>query len=352
MGESDKTDDLLDSTMSLGDHLEELRMRMIRALLGLGIGCVICLSFGRGIIRFMQGPYDDATAKHLFNISLEFEADLDQGTMTEGLRQELKSNGLIFSSDVQVKKQGYLFSSNRWVIDDGEENKYCAKKEKVKVKKGKSEDGKEEDKVKKKEVRLNIYKIKPLQVIAVAAGFISYIKISLIAGLLLTSPWVFYQLWMFVAAGLYPHEKRYVHIAVPFTAVLFVTGALFFLIVVAPLTLKFMVAFNRRILDVNSQFTFQHYISFVSHLMLVFGLAFQTPTAIFFLNRTGLVSIAALNRSRKFVVLTIFIVAAMATPPDVISQVTLAIPLYILFELGILLSYISSRRRNISENES
>ena len=85
--------------------------------------------------------------------------------------------------------------------------------------------------------------------------------------------------------------------------------------------------------------------------MLVFGLAFQTPTAIFFLNRTGLVSIAALNKSRKFVVLAIFVVAAMATPPDVISQVTLVVPLYLLFELGILLSYIASRRRKSKEEK-
>ena len=185
----------------------------------------------------------------------------------------------------------------------------------------------------------------PLQIIAVAAGIISYIKIGLIAGLLLSSPWVFYQLWMFVAAGLYPHEKRYVNIAAPFSAVLFVTGALFFLIVVAPLTLGFLVKFNERILDVRSQFTFQHYISFVSHLMLVFGLAFQTPTAIFVLNRTGLVSLQALRRSRKFVLLAVFVIAAMATPPDVISQVMLAVPLYLLFELGIMLSYLASRKK-------
>ncbi|HIJ51738.1 MAG TPA: twin-arginine translocase subunit TatC [Planctomycetes bacterium] len=338
MGESNKKDKLFDSTMSLGDHLEELRMRMIRALLGLGICAIICLAFGRAIIRFMQGPYDDATAKLLFNIDLEFQVDLDKGTMTEGLRQKFRDNGVVLSADVKVKQKGYLFSGRRWLVDDGEDSSYCVKKEKVKVKK-------EEDEVKKEEDQLNIYKLKPLQVIAVAAGFISYIKIALLAGLLLSSPWVFYQLWMFVAAGLYPHEKRYVNIAAPFSAALFVIGALFFLIVVAPLTLKFLVAFNRKILDVNSQFTFQHYISFVSQLMLVFGLAFQTPTAIFFLNRTGLVSIAALNKSRKFVVLVIFIVAAMATPPDVISQITLAIPLYLLFELGILLSYIASRRR-------
>jgi len=349
MGETNKKDDLFSSTMSLGDHLEELRMRMIRALLGLGLCAIICMAFGRSIIRFMEGPYDDATAKLLFNIDMELQVDLDKGIMTEGLRQAFKDNGVALSADVKVKQQVYLFSGRRWLIDDGEESRYCAKKEKAKVKKKKSEDKKENVEVKIEEDRLNIYKLKTLQVIAVAAGFISYIKIALIAGLLLSSPWVFYQLWMFVAAGLYPHEKRYVNIAAPFSAILFVTGALFFLFVVAPLTLKFLVSFNQRVLDVNSQFTFQHYISFVSHLMLVFGLAFQTPTAIFFLNRTGLVSIAALNKSRKFVVLAIFIVAAMATPPDVISQITLAVPLYILFELGILLSYIASRRRKSQE---
>ena len=156
---------------------------------------------------------------------------------------------------------------------------------------------------------------------------------------------------MFVAAGLYPHEKRYVHLASPFSAGLFVTGALFFLLVVAPLTVKFLVKFNQRILDVRSQFTFQHYISFVSHLMLVFGIAFQTPIAILFLNKTGLVSIESLRRSRKFVFAAVFIVAAMATPPDVISQVTLALPLYVLFELGILLSRLSRRKEKARNNE-
>ena len=77
--------------------------------------------------------------------------------------------------------------------------------------------------------------------------------------------------------------------------------------------------------------------------MFVFGIAFQTPTAIFFLNKTGLVSIDTLSKSRKYVLLAIFIVAAFATPPDVVSQITLAIPLYLLFELGILLSYIANR---------
>ncbi|GAJ13868.1 unnamed protein product [marine sediment metagenome] len=133
--------------------------------------------------------------------------------------------------------------------------------------------------------------------------------------------------------------------AVPFSAALFVLGALFFLFVVAPLALRFLIAFNTRFLGVNSHFTFQNYISFVTTLMLIFGIAFQTPIAILILTRTGLVSIRALRRSRKYVLLGIFVVAAMATPPDVISQITLAIPLFFLFELGIVLSWFAARRR-------
>ena len=319
-----------DSTMSLGDHLEELRMRLIRALLGLGIGIVIGLVFSRAIIGFMEGPYHDATAEFLFSTELEFQNDLDSGVISEDLQRHFKENGVALSDDVTISKKWMILKGGRWLITDNKD-RYWVRKEKDKDEKGK--------------YNLNVYQEVRLQVIAVAAGFVSYIKIAMISGLILSSPWVFYQLWMFIAAGLYPHEKRYVHLAAPFSAMLFIAGALFFLFVVAPLTIGFLVMFNKAMLNVRSQFTFQHYISFVSHLMLVFGLAFQTPTAIFFLNRTGLVSIQALNSSRKFVILAIFILAAMATPPDVVSQVMLAVPLYLLFELGILLSYFAGRKK-------
>jgi len=180
--------------------------------------------------------------------------------------------------------------------------------------------------------------------LALAEGFTSYVKIALIAGLIFSSPWVFYHLWMFISAGLYPNEKRYVHIAVPFSAALFIAGALFFLIIAAPISVNFLVKVNNW-LGLKSNITFKNYISFVTGLMLVFGVAFQTPTAIFFLNRAGLVSLKTLSGSRKYIVLVIVIIAAMATPPDVVSQITLAVPLYLLFELGVLLSYFANRRK-------
>lgn len=263
--------DPADSTMSLGDHLEELRTRLLRAIIGLLVGTAVCLIFGRQIISFIQRPY--------VKVLRSMEADRNPD-----------------ASDPNA------------VQADTSENPIH------------------------------------LQTLAPAAGFVSYVKIALISGLLLSSSWVFYQIWMFVAAGLYPHERRYVYIATPFSASLFVTGALFFVLVVAPITLGFLVRFNERVLHVNSNFTFANYMSFVALLMLVFGIAFQTPIAIYFLNRTGLVSVAALRSSRKFVFLGVFIVGAMVTPPDFISQITLAIPLYLLFELGILLSYLAGRK--------
>jgi len=249
MGDTNKKEDLLNSTMSLGDHLEELRMRLLLALAVLMVDLILCLFFGKYIITFIKAPYVAA----------------------------------VTSGEAQLTT------------------------------------------------------LKPAEVI------VSYIKICLISGLIISSPWVFYQIWMFIAAGLYSREKRYVHIAVPFSAGLFIVGALFFIFIVAPLCMRFFIKFSD-MLGLMRTWTLGYYVSFIAHLMLVFGLAFQTPTAIFFLNRTGLVSLQSLSRARKYVILVIVIVAAMATPPDVVSQIALAIPMYLLFELGILLSYIASRR--------
>jgi len=250
--------DPFDTTMSLGDHLEELRMRILFALGGLLVAVIICLIpfFFRHIRSFIYRPLDKLPDPN------------------------------------QVE----------------------------------------------------------LIALAPADPFIVYMKIAAIAGLIIASPWIFYQLWLFVAAGLYPHERRYVHIAIPFSAALFATGALFFLFVIAPISLRFFVGFGKFI-GVDAKWTLEKYISFVTMLMLVFGVGFQTPIAIFVLNRTGLVSIQALHRSRKYVLLAAFVVAAVATPgPDVISQVALAFPLYFLFELGILLSYFTGRKKT-SQNE-
>jgi sec-independent protein translocase protein TatC len=191
---------------------------------------------------------------------------------------------------------------------------------------------------------------RPLTTLAPTDAFVGYTKIAIIVGLIFSSPWVFYQLWKFVSTGLYPREKRYVYIAVPFSTGLFITGAFFFLFFLAPVTLSFFVEFGKW-LGVDSTWTFPEYLSFITSLMLIFGLAFQTPIVVFVLIKTGLVPVGTFARYRKFVILAVAIIAAAVTPtPDAFTMIMLAVPLYLLFELGILLGYISERKRAKEEN--
>lgn len=267
--EQSQEDSHHDSSMSLGDHLDELRFRLMHIILGIAVGLVVCLFFGSHIVDFIQRPY------------LEAVNSLQGVAVTADSAQSGVDAGSVMPEKYQ------------------------------------------------------------LQTLSPAGGLLSYMKIVLVSGVLLSSPWVFYHIWMFIATGLYPKEKKFVYKATPVSAGLFVCGALFFVLVVAPLSLTFLVNFNDRVLNLRSAFDFSEYVLFVTTLTFVFGVAFQMPLAIFFLNKAGLVSVKQLAASRKYVLFGIVIVAAMATPPDVISQLTLALPLYLLFELGIIFSRLS-----------
>ena len=182
----------------------------------------------------------------------------------------------------------------------------------------------------------------------VTGGFFAYFRVALLGGLILACPWIFYQLWLFVAAGLYRHEKRLVHWAVPFSAGLFVCGALFFLLIVAYPMLRFFTAFNL-LLDLEPVVQVQELITFMTNLMLVFGLAFQTPVLVFMLNKMGVVSLARLRRYRRHVIVGMLIVAAMLTSPSPVDQIAMAVPMWLLYELGIALCHFlgpESRRRS------
>ena len=184
-----------------------------------------------------------------------------------------------------------------------------------------------------------------LQTLTPTDGFTSYMLIATWSGLILASPWIFYQLWKFVSAGLYPKEKRYVYIAAPASAILFILGSLFSAFLISPLTLQFFVAFNRDVLGIESIFTFQSYMSFMVNMMLVFGLSFQTPVVLFFLNKFGLLPLSLLTKSRRYVILIVTILAAILTPgTDAVSLLTLAIPLYFLFEIGVLLIWLFGKK--------
>jgi sec-independent protein translocase protein TatC len=172
----------------------------------------------------------------------------------------------------------------------------------------------------------------------IATGVISPVlvplKITLMAAFLVALPIVLYQVWAFVAPGLYSHEKRMVLPLVVSSTLLFFAGVAFCYFFVIPAMAKFIQSFAPAAITVAPDI--EQYLGFVLTLFLVFGIAFEVPIAVVVLTRIGVVTTAQLRQFRGYFIVGAFIVSAVVTPPDVISQLALAIPMCILYELGII----------------
>lgn len=165
-------------------------------------------------------------------------------------------------------------------------------------------------------------------------AFFTYMKVSFFAGIILASPVIIYQFWAFVGPGLYQKERRYFVPIVLLSVFFFVGGSLFCFFVVFPFAFKFFLSFATDVIQPLP--SMNEYLSFASVTMLAFGLVFELPLVIVFLARLGVVSVDFLRKNRKYAILLIFLVAAILTPgPDVVSQVLMAFPLMLLYEISI-----------------
>ena len=181
----------------------------------------------------------------------------------------------------------------------------------------------------------------------VAAPFFVPIKVTLFASFVVALPVILYQIWAFVAPGLYTHEKRLVVPLIATSTILFLVGCLFAYLVVFPTVFHFVAAFTPEGVEMNNDI--QKYFDFVLTLFLAFGLAFETPIAVVILTRMDIVSIEKLKESRPYVVVGAFVLAAIFTPPDVISQLLLAFPIWILFEIGLFIAAILEKKADKRE---
>jgi len=192
---------------------------------------------------------------------------------------------------------------------------------------------------------LNIL-IKPvgkLHFLSPTEAFMAYLKISLIAGLLVALPVVLYQVWFFVAPGLKQKERKYVFTFLPVVFFLFLCGASFAYFVLIPVGVKFLLSLATP--DLLPMITVDRYLSFVFMLMLGCGIIFEIPVLVFFLTKLGLVSAEMLIKKWKYIVLSIFIISAIVTPtPDVFNQIILAIPMFLLYGISIWVSLLARRK--------
>lgn len=182
--------------------------------------------------------------------------------------------------------------------------------------------------------------------------FFTAIKISLLAGLILVSPFVFYQIWKFIEPALYEHEKKLALPFVFFTTLFFIIGCLFSFYLVVPVALGFFINFGNIQLGAEAIFAVKEYISFVLKMIFAFGLTFELPVVLSLLARLGIVTPEFLIKSRSYFIVLAFIVAAILTPtPDVFSQLMLAIPLIIFYEFSIIMAKILYPKSTKYKNE-
>src|SRR5713226_6113134 len=177
----------------------------------------------------------------------------------------------------------------------------------------------------------------------VVTPFLIPVKIAGVAALVVVLPYVLYQAWAFVAPGLYAHEKRLVLPLIVSSTILFVAGMAFCYFIVFGRVFEFIAAFAPKSISVAPDI--EAYFNFVLGMFLAFGLAFEVPVVVVVLVLTGVISVEQLREFRGYVIVGIFTLAAFITPPDAVSMISLAIPMCLLYELGILVGAMVAKRR-------
>jgi sec-independent protein translocase protein TatC len=270
------------------DHLEELRWRILKALAAILIGAAVCFAFSDPLLRVLTLPYEQAV-------------------------QSLQQQG----------SPGPVEAIKRWLEEiRGHEVPEAPVAEATKP-----------------EIPYN----RQLQSLKVMTWFFVTLQVALLGGFLLALPVVFYQFWRFVAPGLLASEKQLFLPIVAMSVVCFSAGAWVAHQLVLPIGLRFFLSLEPK--DMTSQWAVDEYIGFVLRLIFGFGIVFEMPVVSLFLARLGIITAQTLRNVRRYAVVAIFILAAVFTPPDPLSQLMMALPLLGLYEISIWVAAIAGRRR-------
>lgn len=345
-----------DTRMSFGDHLDELRTRMWNALKALllclvvgffldGVGSTFGwknFGIGKPALEIIKGPVEEQMNAFYDERAWKAkEANMPPATTSEEKKKR----------DEQRKE--YLKNAQKLRDDDSVELNLGVPI-RIELKKDDLQNA-VQDQGNSEYVVVNakmppidlalllriaqerIGKRNQLTALSVQEMFIVYFKVTLLCGVIMASPIIFYQFWAFVGAGLYPHERRYVHVYLPFSIGLFLTGILLCFLVVLPGAVKALLAFNDW-LGVDPDLRLSEWLGLAIILPLVFGISFQTPLVMLFFNRLGMFSWEDYLSKWRYAVMVLAVFSAVITPtPDAITMLYLFIPMFGLYMFGILL---------------
>jgi len=385
-----KHDDLFkDTTMTFGEHLDELRVCLFKAVVGLAIGVAIGLYFGDRVVHVIQAPLEQALAVYYEDNGLKrYESwaaeraahkpdPLPVPYTQEQLKALVKNEGLLFDIMLIDPQQAVAEAQQHmrnWdaavqasavgiaptTADAATTKSSTAAPEAPIDSSEKLPEGSPAKGAKDEEPPLSpeavqagleirqrltpIFVFHPVnedariraKAMGITETFSIWLKASLVLGVVISSPWVFFQIWSFVAAGLYPHEKKYVYMFMPFSLGLFLAGAATaYWFVFAPV-LNFLLSYNTS-LHIDPEPRIGEWLGFVLLLPLGFGVSFQLPLVMLFLERIGIFSVRAYIDKWRIAVLVIFVISAVLTPADPYSILFMACPLTLLYFGGMLL---------------
>ena len=331
------TDDLFDkSTMTFGSHLEELRAALMRALTGLLIGCGIGLRVADRVVDFIQTPLRGALESYYVNkdvdeLETQSGKELDETTKDFIYANKLIAEEFLVEQD-EAKRFGERLVGAALPLDQvmSEElplfgNSY---------------------------VKLRVWRPVQTRITALNAqeAFMIWLKAAFVTGLIVSSPWMFWHIWSFIAAGLYPHERRYVYVYLPFSIGLFLAGACMAFFFVFKPVLDFLFRFNQW-MNIDPDPRISEWVGFVLILPIGFGIAFQLPLVMLFINRIGVVSVEMFLEKWRIAILAIFVISMLLTPADPVSMLMMAVPLTMLYFLGVALCLWMPRGRSLFEDE-
>ncbi len=325
-----------DTKMSFGEHLEELRVALFRAVVGLFLGFLIGLAIADRVVKFIELPLRSALETFYLETDLiEFEKKYGR-PMPEEIADFMTNNRLI-SEGIFVEASEFerLAHVGETPATDGVEAKDIRA------------DSAELPMPSRRMIKTRIWRNLKTRITALSAqeAFMIWLKAAFISGLLIASPYIFWQIWIFVAAGLYPHERRYVKFFLPFSLALFWGGAAMAFFLVFDFVLRFLFSFNRS-MEINPDPRISEWIGFVMFLPLGFGIAFQLPLVMLFLNRIGIFTVEVYLKKWRIAILVIFVLSMLLTPADPISMLLLAAPMTGLYFLGVALCQWLPRGRN------
>jgi sec-independent protein translocase protein TatC len=310
-------DDLFEkSSMTFGEHLEELRLALVKASVCLAIGLLVGIPMASRVVTYMQGPLERSLENFYKKKSLA-EMELTTGEKVEPKLADWMEKNKMISQTVWVdtRRLSEAASTDEEVLNNADHNGLPTPSQLLKM-------------------RMFVGVKAGTEALGLQEPFMIWMKAAFVVAFVVASPGVFYYLWQFVSAGLYPHERRYIYFFLPTSLILFWSGAFLAFFVIFQLVIDFLLDFNAS-MGIGASPRLTDYMSFALLLPLGFGIAFQLPLVMLVIERLGIINVETYLSQWRVAVLAIAFISMILTPADIASFIGMTVPLVALYFLGI-----------------